>query len=405
VAAFATVTLALIGVYIAFALAASWINEQIATFLELRSKTLIAGISKMIGEAASADFFGHPLIVSLGETTAQDSITQLATLFGVRYVNQKAPVPTAPAAAGVPPTSAPEQQRAKRPAYISAEHFATVVLDVVQKKIGIATTPAFGAAVTDIVAGMNGMADPASPYKPLYDVLLPIWRDARGDYDKFAAGIASWYDSQMDRVSGWYKRSAQIMLTYIGLAIAVGFNVDTLQIVRELQRNTALSNSLAAATQAYYQQLQAQPAASPAPSASPGTAAVSPQIALSSITGFTEGCSTTRPCTCDDGFSPAVQGGQSVCRIDQTGLAQLPIGWTGARWEHFSAHLLPKDPKLNIAERLARSELWLKLAGLAITTIAILLGAPFWFDVLGAIINVRSVGVKPATAASTSSNS
>ena len=35
-----TTVIGLIGVYIAFALAASWINEQIATFLQLRSKTL-----------------------------------------------------------------------------------------------------------------------------------------------------------------------------------------------------------------------------------------------------------------------------------------------------------------------------------------------------------------------------
>jgi hypothetical protein len=39
--------------------------------------------------------------------------------------------------------------------------------------------------------------------------------------------------------------------------------------------------------------------------------------------------------------------------------------------------------------------------GLIITTVAILLGAPFWFDVLGTIVNVRSVGTKPPPSSAT----
>ena len=46
-------------------------------------------------------------------------------------------------------------------------------------------------------------------------------------------------------------------------------------------------------------------------------------------------------------------------------------------------------------EKIFESDLWLKLFGLGMTTIAILLGAPFWFDLLGTIVNVRSAGAKP----------
>jgi hypothetical protein len=39
---------------------------------------------------------------------------------------------------------------------------------------------------------------------------------------------------------------------------------------------------------------------------------------------------------------------------------------------------------------------WLaKLAGLALTTAALLLGAPFWFDVLSKFIRVRGTGAPP----------
>ena len=91
VTALLTTVIGLIGVYIAFALAASWVNEQIATYLQLRSKTLIAGIRAMIGDAATADFFGHPLIASLGETPGHDFWAWLRTVLGLKYVTQVLP--------------------------------------------------------------------------------------------------------------------------------------------------------------------------------------------------------------------------------------------------------------------------------------------------------------------------
>jgi UPF0716 family protein affecting phage T7 exclusion len=37
----------------------------------------------------------------------------------------------------------------------------------------------------------------------------------------------------------------------------------------------------------------------------------------------------------------------------------------------------------------------LKIPGLTTTVIAIIMGAPFWFDVLNKIANIRGVGKKP----------
>jgi hypothetical protein len=36
-----------------------------------------------------------------------------------------------------------------------------------------------------------------------------------------------------------------------------------------------------------------------------------------------------------------------------------------------------------------------KLAGLALTTFAVSLGAPFWFDLLNKFMNIRSAGKAP----------
>ncbi len=339
---FLTAIVGLIGVYVAFALAASWINEQIATALQLRAKTLIAGVRAMIGDSAAADFFNHPLIASLADTKGQ-SRSRWRALTGLTFENQRIPD-----AAATPPSD--DAKALKVPAYVSAEHFAAVIVDVLRKSPNPNAAATFGLTAGDVAAGINALGGANNPYKPLYDVLLPIWNDARADYDTFVAGLCSWYDSHMDRVSGWYKRSAQTILVYIALFIAIGLNVDSVKIVQELQKNTALANNLAATTLAYYQTHATQ---TPSPSASP-----SPSL----------------PCNAD-------------C---QTELSQLPIGWTPARL---------KDGTQSLAAVL------LKLFGFLITTLAILLGAPFWFDLLGTIVNVRSAGHKPAPSDSASGSS
>jgi len=368
-----TVVIGLIGVYIAFALAASWVNEQIATMLQLRSKTLIAGIRAMIGEAAAADFFGHPLITSLGETPAQNIWAWLGTATGLKYAFQKAPKAST---AGSPPSVAPPAT--KNPPYVSAQHFAVVLLDLLRKKAPSASALAsLGASSTDVTAAINAISDPNSPYKPLYDILLPVWTDAKGDYDRFSDALGSWYDSHMDRVSGWYKRSVQLILLYIGLLLAFGFNLDTIQVIQELQRNSTLASTLSSATLAYYQENK------DAMKSGSGTD-------ISAISAVTKPCQTDNPCTCEAGFTATQAKSGQICSIDQSAFTQLPIGWNKTRWQAVVPR--PDEP---FFQKLVERGLWLKLLGLIITTVAILLGAPFWFDVLGAIVNVRSAGTKP----------
>lgn len=375
-AALLTTVIGLVGVYIAFALAASWVNEQIATLLQLRSKTLSAGIRSMIGDAAAADFFEHPLIVALGEAPAQNIWAKLGTPFGLKYRAQSVPAKVAPVssadsldAASV--AAAPAAVR--NPPYVGAEHFAMVLVDLLQNKApGSSPLASLGASSADVAAAINAISVPGSPYKPLYEIVLPIWKNAKGDYDRFTDALGSWYDSQMDRVTGWYKRSVQVILIYIGLVIAAGLNVDTIQIVNDLQQNATLANALAGQTQAY---VNAQEAANKAGNAGSTVAPVPARP-----------CQSSSPCTCEDGYIAK----NNVCEIDLSALAQLPLGWNLSRWRYVVPH-----PNAPLHEKLAEKGLWFKLFGLILTTVAILLGAPFWFDVLGAIVNVRSVGTKP----------
>jgi hypothetical protein len=54
------------------------------------------------------------------------------------------------------------------------------------------------------------------------------------DLGVFAKKLENWFDDSMNRVSGWYKRQVEVVLFAIGLAMAIVFNVDTLQIAGKL---------------------------------------------------------------------------------------------------------------------------------------------------------------------------
>ncbi|RPH79952.1 MAG: hypothetical protein EHM80_06530 [Nitrospiraceae bacterium] len=63
----------------------------------------------------------------------------------------------------------------------------------------------------------------------------------------------------------------------------------------------------------------------------------------------------------------------------------LPIGWSRES----------KDPKALPSDVGGWA---LKIIGLLLTAIAVSLGAPFWFDVLNKLINIRSAGKQPERA-------
>ncbi len=52
--------------------------------------------------------------------------------------------------------------------------------------------------------------------------------------ETFIQKIEGWYDDSMDRVSGWYKRQVQFTLFFLGIVIAIAFNVDIIKIAGKL---------------------------------------------------------------------------------------------------------------------------------------------------------------------------
>ena len=186
--------------------------------------------------------------------------------------------------------------------------------------------------------------------------------------------LETWFNDAMDRLSGTYKRKAQLMAFFIGVILAVLLNVDSINVATSLWREPTLRQAIIA---------QAQNATPPAASQTGATAA-SP---LQNI--------------------PALE--------TQLQALNIPFGWAFASFDTAGRRcsLLPLQasqvwgiPSHDIQAQpvcLRFSNLppdivsWLvKLMGLLMTGLATTQGAPFWFDMLGKLVNVRGTGSNPA---------
>lgn len=176
----------------------------------------------------------------------------------------------------------------------------------------------------------------AWPVSPdLRNSLLALIDDAGGNIEKIKLNIEKWFDDTMERVTGWYVRRMKWISLIVACVITIGSNADTISITKAFIRNPALREAVAAQAQAYTERSQADSDAAPS----------------TIITNTTE-------------------------QIKQM---QIPLGWP------MNSELVP-DGWLN------------KIIGLLLTTIAISLGAPFWFDLLQRVAKIRGSGAQPQTA-------
>jgi hypothetical protein len=145
----------------------------------------------------------------------------------------------------------------------------------------------------------------------LKTLLKGLYARSGHDIEKMRVELSAWFDGAMNRVSGAYKRQAQLWTFVLALVVAIVFNIDCISLVRALWQHPTLVAQL-----------------------------------------------------------PTLSGHEATTALDA--LNTLPIGW----------------PRGEIA-------LCWSIAGWFITAMSALFGAPFWFDALQRLVNVRGTGQKP----------
>jgi hypothetical protein len=222
------------------------------------------------------------------------------------------------------------------PSYLNNKTFALTFLDTV--------APPEDGSDHDALARAQTYARGLPEGSPIRRALLAFIDQAGKDVDRFRRSVETWFDLTMDRVSGWYKRRTQVSLCVIATIVTLVFNADALQVGRALWNDDAVRATVVAQAQRTVEEGQAEPDVGQ---------------------GVSESAET---------LSQQVADVQSL---------QLPVGWSTD----------PEDPRWFDSAAGAVG----KLLGLLATILALTLGAPFWFDLLGRVSRVRSTG-KPERA-------
>jgi hypothetical protein len=196
--------------------------------------------------------------------------------------------------------------------------------------------------VQDLKNGVGNLPDPR-----VSKALLGLLDSAQQDVDLARERVENWYDDAMERVGGAYKRRAQMLIAILGLGLCAALNVDSLMIIRELWNDEALRTAVAAEAQKQVETHQA-----------------------------TDQC-------------PDKDKDPLNCVAASIRAANMPpIGWAGE-----GVRALPQSS----------GWLW-KVSGILISSVAVAMGAPFWFDLLNKIVNLRLTGSPPPDSRQPASN-
>ena len=133
------------------------------------------------------------------------------------------------------------------PSYIPSRNFALAIMDLAARGPVNAQDENRDQVPLDVETLRRNAGNIQNP--TVRRVLLTALDSAQGDLDAVRLTLQAWYDSSMDRVSGWYKRSTQWIIFAIGLGVAIGMNVDTVDITKFLYTNKAARGALVADAQ------------------------------------------------------------------------------------------------------------------------------------------------------------
>ena len=270
----------------------------------------------------------------------------------------------------------PHLQGGKPPAYIQATDFGEALFTVLRQQFPSpdqATAGEMPDFTLDELKRLVGSLPDSAPLKQILSSVIikandnPLFQGLT-DIAKVRASLENWYDNSMDRVSGWFKAQTQTILLIIGLGVATFFNIDTIAIANNLLENPGLRSSIAAQADTFRQSLGTQ--IQPAAGATPGATGTLPQATTGSTTA--ENIQTLQ-----------------VLQSELQGL-DLPIGWPDPR--------MPDPSKNDIG-------FWVKkIIGILISAFAVSQGAPFWFDMLNKVTNLRANGKPPDKAPASGAN-
>lgn len=254
----------------------------------------------------------------------------------------------------------------KAPSYIGAKNFTSALLE----KVTYAANPKNVAANIDDL--MNAIQQSSVLPTDLQRLLLTYANEAKQTYaavekktaseiDIFKNKIEHWYDTNMDRITGRLKlQYARPFTLAVAIATTLLLNADSIAIAKFLYGNPQVSKELAAQA----------------------IATTSDSNTIKMVNALRLPANDTAQLSQDSLINTIKKDVAQIKSTKAVLTAYIPLGWND------------DDFKGNVCMKMLKH-----VPGWAMTVLAIVMGAPFWFDLLNKIANLRGSGAKPSAAA------
>ncbi|OMP75125.1 hypothetical protein [[Flexibacter] sp. ATCC 35208] len=365
----------LIFIYLLYSLLASVLTEFYAQMFKVRAGILKKSIYWMLNDdrkdknSLAAEFYAYPLIKYLAKAGNQ-----------------------------------------KLPAYFTADNFSQTLIAVLRGDHFDQTIPQMELIRSRLFAATN----PANTGQASFVIreetrkyLKMLWVNAANDIDKFKLSLEKWFNDSQDRTTGWYKRRTQWVTLIIGLGIAIAGNVNSIAIAHLLLKDKSAREQMVNLATGNYKQSGAdskQLGIATDEEAKAINGRLNDDINLVQLT-LGLGYGKIEPdVNKEKKLKAAIENDEKrfdvlVLKVGRDSTIKTDtLKNTLKQIENGKAALNDYYTHISLVKKY--QGWFLSPIGWLLTAFAVSLGAPFWFDLLNKIIQLRGTGPKPVPSTS-----
>lgn len=305
------------------------------------------------------------------------------------------------------------------PQYMSAEMFSTAIIDTISnyarqykfdeaKKMIVMTEDGLN-IFERFKAAINKMEH--TDIKVMFLNMIEKSELSNNKLESLRKELEKWFNDQMERTSGWYKTKTTKTLRWVALFVAIGLNIDSVNLFQTLMRSPQLRanlNTVATNVAANYESLKNDSTITDLKRAYKA-------VELSKIkidTTINDSVYTTKVKQAlikIDSVNRIIDSQQqkiivqAAKQIDQINTLGIPIGWKQEMpplsWfkKDTTVIAIPLNTYFTEHKQATFTNVIVYLAGILITMFSLTAGAPFWFELLVKFVNLRKAGIKPST--------
>ena len=336
-------------IYLIVSLLLSALQEQIVVLFALRARNLKSSIKILLGEKQT---IGEKQTKLSKENTITDNLFQSPL---IASLNQQGNIKLKKVINKI------TQWDSVGPSYLKSITFSDALLELLRKDYGFnfkTYSDGLNQIIEQLETELDNREESSSKLsklpKELLENLYTLARQSKtkvdqgeGTLKEFQENIANWFDESMERATGVYKRNAFGLSLLLAFIIALVGNIDTLYITNQLYNDPALNETLSGLVTQEVNTIQSQ-------------------------------CQDLS----EQKKSQCIQKAFNDIKVND--IHSFPIGWEiktdKSSFFNYDIHFKKQQSIL------------FAIFGWSITAIALAQGAPFWFDLLNNVVNIRLAG-------------